>query len=514
MILQVMAFFRLIKATLVLAREGVFGLIKVPDLPISARIAIKILRIIERNKIDEKDAGTRLSTALHRLGPSYVKLGQFFATRPDIVGKELAAGLAQLQDDLPPFPKEIAIETVENNLGCKISESFAEFGDSVAAASIAQVHSAKILTDDGSHYDVAVKILRPGIIKRFRRDLISYYLAARIVEIFHKPSRRLRPIAVVDTLARSVELEMDLRLEAAALSEMAENISDDLGFRVPSVDWVRTTKTVLTMEWIEGRKLSDVEGILSDEYDPKELATVIIQSFLKHALRDGFFHADMHQGNLFIESDGTIAAVDFGIMGRLGVPERRFLAEILFGFITRNYKRIAEVHFEAGYVPSNQEIDVFSQALRAIGEPIHGQDASDISMARLLTQLFEVTDLFDMQTQTQLIMLQKTMVVVEGVARTLDPDLNIWQTAEPVVRDYIEKNLGPIGRLQDLATGINSIGQLANNLPTLLNQISNTQNNTPDSNTNQTHPVLSRSSRIALWLIAGSLFVIAMKIIF
>ena len=201
-------------------------------------------------------------------------------------------------------------------------------------------------------------------------------------------------------------------------------------------------------------------------------------------------------------------------MGRLGVPERRFLAEILFGFITRNYKRIAEVHFEAGYVPSNQEIDVFSQALRAIGEPIHGQDASDISMARLLTQLFEVTELFDMQTQTQLIMLQKTMVVVEGVARTLDPDLNIWQTAEPVVRDYIEKNLGPIGKLQDLATGINSIGQLANNLPTLLNQISNTQKNDPDSKTNQTHSVLSRSSRIALWLIAGSLFVIAMKILF
>ena len=498
----------------VLAREGVFGLIKVPDLPLSARMMLKIIRIIERKNIDQVEAGSRISTALNRLGPSYVKLGQFFATRPDIVGKDLAAGLAQLQDRLPAFPKEIAIKTIEDALGINISESFAEFGDSVAAASIAQVHSAKILTEDGTQYDVAVKILRPGIVERFKRDLKSFYLAARIVEKFHKPSRRLRPIAVVDTLARSVELEMDLRLEAAALSEMAENTIEDLGFRVPSVDWVRTTKSILTMEWIEGRKLSDLEGIANDDHDQKELARVIIQSFLKHALRDGFFHADMHQGNLFIEPDGKVAAVDFGIMGRLGVPERRFLAEILFGFITRNYQRVAEVHFEAGYVPSNQEIDVFSQAIRAIGEPIHGQNASDISMARLLTLLFEVTDLFNMQTQTQLLMLQKTMVVVEGVARTLDPDLNIWQTAEPVVRDYIEKNLGPVGKLQDLATGFNSIGKLANNLPTLLNQISQTQNESPATNGNQVPPVLTRSSRIALWLIAGSLIVIAIKILF
>ena len=514
MTLNVMPLFRLVKATIVLAREGVFGLIKVPDLPLSARIALKILRIIERDNIDEVEAGSRISTALNRLGPSYVKLGQFFATRPDIVGKDLAAGLAQLQDRLPPFSQEEAIKAVEDALGCKIADSFSEFGDSVAAASIAQVHSAKILTEDGTHYDVAVKILRPGIIARFKQDLVSFYLAAWIIEKFHKPSRRLRPIAVVDTLARSVELEMDFRLEAAALSEMAENIAEDVEFHVPAVDWTRTTKSVLTMEWIEGRKLSDIAGITEDSHDLKELARVIIQSFLNHALRDGFFHADMHQGNLFVEPDGKVAAVDFGIMGRLGVPERRFLAEILFGFITRNYQRVAEVHFEAGYVPANQEIEVFAQAIRAIGEPIHGQNASEISMARLLTLLFEVTDLFNMQTQTQLLMLQKTMVVVEGVARTLDPDLNIWQTSEPVVRDYIERNLGPVGKLQDLAAGINSIGQIANNLPALLNQISQSQGEHSLTDGNQSGSLLTRSSQIALWLIAGSLVLITLKILF
>jgi ubiquinone biosynthesis protein len=272
-------------------------------------------------------------------------------------------------------------------------------------------------------------------------------------------------VAVVDTLARSVELEMDFRLEAAALSEMGENTADDPGFRVPEVNWPRTAKCVLTMEWISGRKLSDVAGIEADGHDLPAIGATVIQSFLRHAVRDGFFHADMHQGNLFLEPDGTLVAVDFGITGRLGRAERRFLAEILFGFITRDYRRVAEVHFEAGYVPADQDVEVFAQAIRAIGEPIHGHDASEISMARLLTQLLEVTELVNMRTQTQLIMLQKTMVVVEGVARTLNPHLDMWRTAEPVVRQWIERNLGPAARLQDAAGGLGALGRLAADLP-------------------------------------------------
>lgn len=509
-----------------MAREGVFGLVEVPNLPPGPKFTLKLVRIVERRNVANTEAGARISTALHRLGPSYVKLGQFLATRPDLVGMEVAEGLRSLQDRLPPFPREEALDVVEESFDRPATEIFSQFGDSVAAASIAQVHAAEIQDPDGNTRKVAVKVLRPGINARFRRDLRSYYLAARFVERFHIASRRLRPVAVVDTLARSVELEMDLRLEAAALSEMAENIQNDSGFRVPKVDWAKSSKSVLTMEWIEGRKLSDLDGLKDDGQDKKQIAANIIQSFLQHALRDGFFHADMHQGNLFIEQNGTIAAVDFGIMGRLGIAERRFLAEILFGFITRNYQRVAEVHFEAGYVPSNQDTEIFAQAIRAIGEPIHGHSASEISMARLLTQLFEVTELFDMQTQTQLIMLQKTMVVVEGVARTLDPELDIWHTAEPVVRNYLENNLGPSRRIQDAASSLNAIGGIISEFPKFVDRTNRISNDLEglarngfkldDESVNaigEAEARHSRSGRIALWIIAISLAVVAIGVL-
>lgn len=458
---------RLARAGYVMAREGVFGIVEIPDLPPAQRFGLRLLRLIERRSARDKAADKRLSDALTRLGPSYVKLGQFMATRPDVVGREIAQDLTALQDRIPPFPMEEARRVVAEQLGKPVEALFETFGEPVAAASIAQVHPATLREPDGTLRKVAVKVLRPGVAERFRRDLKSYYLIARLVERFHPPSRRLRPVAVVDTLARSVELEMDFRLEAAALSEMGENTAADPGFRVPAVNWPRTAKCVLTMEWISGRKLSDLDGIASDGHDLPAIGANVIQSFLRHAVRDGFFHADMHQGNLFLEADGTLVAVDFGITGRLGRAERRFLAEILFGFITRDYRRVAEVHFEAGYVPADQDVDVFAQAIRAIGEPIHGQDASEISMARLLTQLLEVTELFNMRTQPQLIMLQKTMVVVEGVARTLDPHLDMWRTAEPVVRGWIERNLGPVARLQDAAAGVGALGRLAADLPLL-----------------------------------------------
>jgi len=273
---------------------------------------------------------------------------------------------------------------------------------------------------------------------------------------------------VVDTLERSVRMEMDFRLEAAAASEFAENVADDPDFRIPSVDWDRTTREVLTLEWIDGIPLTDLEALKRAGHDLPRLGRIIIQSFLRHALRDGFFHADMHQGNLFIDPQGRLVAVDFGITGRLGPKERRFLAEILYGFITRNYRRVAEVHFEAGYVPETFSIDDFAQAVRAIGEPIHARTADQISMAKLLTLLFEITAIFEMKTRTELVMLQKTMVVVEGVGRTLDPHLNLWSTAEPVVRSWIEENLGPRGKIEDLGRHLSSIARFANDLPNVL----------------------------------------------
>jgi ubiquinone biosynthesis protein len=516
--MAVIALFRLARAGYVMAREGVIGIVDLPDLPPAQRYAIKLVRLLERRSARDKAANKRLSDALTRLGPSYVKLGQFLATRPDVVGREMAGDLTALQDQIPPFAMDAARKVVEEQLGKPVEALFETFGLPVAAASIAQVHPAQIRDSDGQLRSVAVKVLRPGVADRFRRDLRSFYLIARLVERFHPPSRRLRPLAIVDTLARSVELEMDFRLEAAGLSEMGENTAEDPGFRVPAVDWPRTAKCVLTMEWITGRKLSDVEGLAADGHDLPAVGANIIQSFLRHAVRDGFFHADMHQGNLFLEPDGTLVAVDFGITGRLGRTERRFLAEILFGFITRDYRRVAEVHFEAGYVPSDQDVDVFAQAIRAIGEPIHGHDASEISMARLLTQLLEVTELFNMRTQPQLIMLQKTMVVVEGVARTLNPHLDMWRTAEPVIRSWIERNLGPAGRLQDAAGGLTALGRLAADLPLMADRAQRLSGELErmaekglrfDAETaeaiGRAEARHSRSGRLALWVIAALL---------
>jgi ubiquinone biosynthesis protein len=318
---------------------------------------------------------------------------------------------------------------------------------------------------------------------------------------------------------------MDLRLEAAALSEMAENIRDDPDFRVPSVDWDRTTHNVLTMEWVDGIALSDHARLEQSQVDLPDLGRKVIQSFLRHALRDGFFHADMHPGNLFLDNEGRLVAVDFGIMGRLGPKERRFLAEILLGFITRDYRRVAEVHFEAGYVPAHHSVDNFAQAIRAIGEPIHNRTAEEISMAKLLTLLLEVTGLFDMRTRPELILLQKTMVVVEGVARSFDPKLDIWKVADPVVREWIERNLGPVGRVEGTLAGAGELGRIVARLPdlasravTVLEQIETITREglalSPETIAamGQTEGRKSRWRALALWIIAltfiGMLFVI------
>jgi ubiquinone biosynthesis protein len=441
---------RLARAGFVFAREGVLALADTVPLPLPAQTAIKLARLIERPT--SADVQNRLSTALTKLGPAYVKLGQFLATRPDVVGVALARDLESLQDKMAPFPQAEAEAIVTASLGKPLSESFASFGPAVAAASIAQVHRAEIETPDGRKA-VAVKVLRQDVERRFRVDLEAFVFAARHAESLSSEARRLRLIETVNTLRRSVAIEMDLRLEAAALSEMAENTKSDPDFRVPTVDWDRTAKDVLTLEWIDGTPLHDRATLEAKGFDLKHLSHAVIQTFLRHALRDGFFHADMHPGNLFVDNDGKLIFVDFGIMGRLGPKERRFLAEILYGFITRNYQRTAEVHFEAGYVPSHHSVENFAQAIRAIGEPIHNRAADEISMAKLLMLLFEVTGLFDMRTRPELLLLQKTMVVVEGVARTLDPKLDMWTVSEPVVREWMERHLGPAGRLEDAAQG-------------------------------------------------------------
>jgi ubiquinone biosynthesis protein len=493
---------RLTRAAFVLAREGVFLDVDPHLLPPIARAPLALANLIARRR-----AKGGIAKAIDRLGPSYVKLGQFLSTRADIVGPAIVAQLELLQDRMAPVPRETAVATIERAFGAKLETLFVSFGEPVAAASIAQVHRGRVV-DNGESREVAVKVLRPGVERRFSRDLSDMFFAARLAERFAPEARRLKVVDIVDTLARSVRIEMDFRLEAAAASEFAENVDKDEDFRVPKVDWNRTTREVLTLEWIEGAPMHEPDRLSDAGFEPPHVARTLIQSFLRHALRDGFFHADMHQGNLFIDPNGCIVAVDFGIMGRLGIKERRFLAEILFGFITRNYLRVAEVHFEAGYVPRVHRVEDFAQAIRAIGEPIHSRTADQISMAKLLSLLFEVTALFDMSTRLELVMLQKTMVVVEGVARRLDPRLNMWATAEPVVGAWIAENLGPRGKIEDLGKAARTLARAFAEAPERLErlgraieQLDAPTSAAPPENVSS-HPILGAWSAAALWAIA------------
>ena len=404
--------------------------------------------------------GQRLALALQALGPSFIKLGQLLSTRSDLVGEAVAGDLSDLRDRLPPFPAEAARATLAEGLGRPADEIFSSFEDvPLAAASIAQVHAA--VTAEGA--EVAVKVLRPGIEAAFRRDLDLFYWLAEIAERTHQGVRRLKPVAIVRTFNDIVDLEMDLRLEAAAASELAENFADDDTFAVPAVDWERTAQRILTTARAHGIPIADREALIAAGVDLPQVAANLVRAFLNQAFRDGFFHADLHPGNLFVEAEGRrILAVDFGIMGRLDRRERRYIAELLLAFLTADYRRAAEVHVEAGYVPRTKSVEAFAQACRSIGEPIFGRPSGEISIGRLLAQLFQITETFDMETQPQLLLLQKTMVVTEGVAHRLDPDLNMWEVARPVLEAWVAETLAPETRMRET---IDDAARVARRLP-------------------------------------------------
>ncbi|MEM7615662.1 MAG: 2-polyprenylphenol 6-hydroxylase, partial [Pseudomonadota bacterium] len=378
-----------------------------------------------------------VSRALTALGPAYIKFGQIMSTRPDVVGEALADELKRLQDDLPPFPMSVARAAIESDLGTGVDVLFSEISEPIAAASLAQVHKA-VVRETGQ--TVAVKVLRPGIERAFRRDVDAFYLAAWFIQTLSPRARRLKPLDVIEHFHSVVEGEIDLRMEASAAAEFRANTLKDEGFAVPQVVWNLSSRRVMTLDWAEGVRFGDIPALRAQGVDFIDLSERVMQIFLKVALRDGFFHGDMHQGNLKLGPDGEIIALDFGIMGRIDAYTRRVYAEILIGFLRKDYRRVAEVHFEAGYVPADQDVDAFAQALRSVAEPIFGRDSSKISMARLLGHLFDVTERFGMQTRTELILLQRTMVVVEGVARSLNPAMNMWETSQPVVESYIGDN--------------------------------------------------------------------------
>ena len=295
---------------------------------------------------------------------------------------------------------------------------------------------------------------------------------AYLTENLINKTKRLRLVEVVHLLKEITNLEMDLRFEAAAANELYENTKNDIGINVPKIYWGFTSKNILTLDRIKGISIREKNKLEEKGRDVKKISKNIIQHFLKQAIRDGFFHADMHQGNIFIDENGDIAPVDFGIMGRLDHLNKRFLAEILFGFIQRDYKKVAEIHKLAGLVPLDVKIDEFSQALRSIGEPIFGQSVKDISGSKLLKQLFDVTEKFNMQTQPQLILLQKTMVVVEGVARNLDPNTNIWDTSRPVLENWLKETKNPLNKVNETIKNASEVMKRLPEFPEIMDKAS------------------------------------------
>ncbi|MCL3881689.1 2-polyprenylphenol 6-hydroxylase [Marivita sp. GX14005] len=442
--------------------------------------------------------------ALTALGPAYIKFGQVLSTRPDVVGEKLATQMRVLQDKLPPFSIEEAKATIETELGVPVETLFSAFSEPVAAASIAQVHKAQTAQ---SGETVAVKVLRPHIERDFRKDIDAFYFAAGMVEVLSPSSRRLRPKEVIAHFEGVVMGELDLRLESASASEFAANTAHDPGFQVPAIDWEKSSRRVMTMEWASGVPLGDNAALDAAGHDRVALSERVLQLFLQHALRDGFFHADMHQGNLKVAANGDIIALDFGIMGQIDEYTRRVYAEILYGFIRRDYKRVAEVHFEAGYVPADRDVDEFARALRAVGEPIFGMDATRISMGRLLNYLFEVTERFGMQTRTELILLQRTMVVVEGVARSLNPRMNIWNVARPIVEEYIKTSIGPRAFARDLGKTAVVLARFGPRLPKLMEQVLIAQAQ------DRPAPRVNKTRLAATWLSVGAAGGVALSLI-
>ena len=411
--------------------------------------------------------GERLARSLEGMGPVAIKLGQLLSTRGDFFGADFAQDMSRLKDRLPAFPTAVARAEVERALGRPIESLYVEFGAPMAAASLAQAHPAVL--HDGRK--VAVKVLRPGIERRVAQDGESLALAARLIDRWIPAARRLEPRAFADTVIRATQLELDLRLEAAGADELREVMAKDGYMAAPAIVWEGVGKRVLTMEWAAGWPLSDPAALTQPGLAPQAMADNLIRAFLSQALDHGVFHADLHEGNLFAAAPDRLTAVDYGIIGRIGQAERRYLAEILWGFLKKDYEGVARTHFAAGYVPAHHSVAAFAQALRAVGEPVFGRPASEVPMSRVLMQLFEITALYDMRLRPELVLLQKTMVTVEGVARRIQPDHDIWTAADPVVRRWMARELAPPARVrrfaEEAATALRNLARLLETRPTV-----------------------------------------------
>lgn len=548
MLRPIRTLFRLLVIARTLARHDALAALEVLKV---APSLVWLVRLGSRRDVAGRP-GQKLARALTELGPSFIKLGQFLSTRADLLGDELAADLSELQDRLPPFDSRAARATVERELGRPIGELFSRFEDApVSAASIAQVHFAVVrdaggppedagvsrasgpsaassdaageagaveAVEDWSGREVAVKVLRPGVEQAFARDLDLLYTVADLVERTQPKLRRLKPREVVGVFEATVRLEMDLRMEAAAASELRANFAGDPDYHVPAVDWQRTSRRVLTLERVDGIPLDDNEALIAAGYNLTEILTKAAAIFFKQVFRDGLFHGDQHPGNMWVDPDGNIVAVDFGIMGRLDRRTRYYLADMLLATLARDYRRLAEVHVEAGYLPQGHPPDVFAQALRSVCEPIFGRPLNQISFARLLAQLLQLTESFDMPVQPQLLVLQKNMLMAEGISRRLDPGLNIWVLAQPLIVDWVRENRGPEARLKDAAQ---DLGESLQRLPRLLSEVERASGQIArdglrldlESARSLGAAGRDRGSRIALWIAAVALVAAIMALI-
>ena len=456
--------FRLFQIARKLSISGTVETInQVHEIPLPVNLFFNLMSIgSDANRLDNKKSpGEKLCLALQGMGTTFIKLGQFLATRPDIIGEEMSKELEKLQDKVPAFDLYEAKKIIKKEIGEKQFNNIIEISEPIAAASIAQVHIAKIKNENQQKH-VAIKILRPDIEKLFNEELDALMLFAYIIENTISKAKRLKLVEVVHLLREITNIEMDLRFEAAAANELYENTKQDMGFYVPKIYWNYTTKRILTLDKVEGVSIREHNELEKLGVDLRKLAENLIQHFLKQAVRDGFFHGDMHKGNLFVDDKGNIIPVDFGIMGRLDKNNRKFLAEILYGFIKRDYIKVAAVHFQAGLVSENASKEEFAQALRSVGEPIFGQSIKDISGGNLLAQLFEITEKFNMPTQPPLLLLQKTMVVVEGVARKLYPETNIWEVSRPILEDWLKNTKSPKSTIN---TAINTSAEIIKRIP-------------------------------------------------
>ena len=508
---------RLIHINSVLGKHGLDEVILATHLfrPVRFLMYLSPWRWFRREKLSR---GARIRRTLEDLGPIFIKFGQIMSTRRDLLPDDIADELAELQDNVPPFPGVEAIAIVEETFGKPVSELFARFDEEpFASASIAQVHGAQLI--DGR--EVVVKVVRPNIEKSIRRDLELMYSFAGLAERFWADGHRLRPKEVVAEFDKTIIDELDLSREAASASLLKRNFAGSNLLYVPEVHWSLIAKSVMVMERISGTPVSDTKSLRENGVDLKKLAEDGVEIFFTQVFRDNFFHADMHPGNIFVEPDGRYVAVDFGIMGTLSEADQHYLAGNFLAFFHRDYHRVAELHVESGWVPEGTRIEEFEAAIRTVCEPIFERPLKDISFGHLLLRLFQTARRFDMEIQPQLVLLQKTLLNIEGLGRQLYPELDLWQTAKPYLERWMSEQIGfrSLGRSlkKNAADWSEKLPEIPGLLHQWLTQETSTKENVTElarENLDQIRWEIRKANRRLFRAIVGTGFVISASIIY